>query len=121
MRSLGLIVELRASGYEEPLLPGVAPPELASYHAAEKLRTVLRGGEPGRGDAPVLAADTVVDLDGVALGKPRDADEASRMLRMLSGRDHVVHTAFALAVPARAEWTQERGSMTGMPAAARLS
>lgn len=49
----------------------------------------------------IVAADTVVDLDGVAYNKPSDPDDAKRMLRELSGRTHMVHTAFALAVPAR--------------------
>ena len=45
---------------------------------------------------PVLAADTVVDVDGEILGKPSDADDARRMLRRLSGRAHRVHTAVAV-------------------------
>ncbi len=44
----------------------------------------------------IVAADTVVDLDGVALGKPRDRAESRSMLERLSGRDHLVHTAFTL-------------------------
>lgn len=45
---------------------------------------------------PVLAVDTVVDLDGTELGKPRDRDHAEQMLRQLSGRLHRVHTAHYL-------------------------
>jgi septum formation protein len=106
VRSLGLVVEVAVSGHDETDPSGVTPAELASYHAAEKLRAVVRvhGARP---DVPVLAADTVVDLDGTALGKPRDAAEARRMLAMLSGREHRVHTAFALAVPHVTSWTQE--------------
>ena len=98
LRSLGLTVEVVRSGYEEPPLSGVTPAELASRHAAEKLRCALSNGAASP-RVPVLAADTVVDLDGVALGKPADAAEAARMLESLSGRTHQVHTAFALAVP----------------------
>lgn len=47
-------------------------------------------------DALVLAADTVVVLDGVMLGKPRDRADARRMLEFLSGRTHEVLTAVAL-------------------------
>ena len=43
-------------------------------------------------DRPVLAADTLVAVDGHALGKPADEDEAFRMLRSLSGRAHQVYT-----------------------------
>jgi len=49
--------------------------------------------------AAVVAADTVVDVDGTALGKPRDVADAMRMLRLLSGRTHSVHTAYAFAAP----------------------
>jgi septum formation protein len=98
-----------ASGYEEAPVGGVAPADLATYHAGEKLRAVLRG-RGGEDRVPVLAADTVVDLDGVALGKPRDAREAAGMLRMLSGREHLVHTAFALAVPGGAAAVEERAT-----------
>jgi septum formation protein len=45
---------------------------------------------------PVLAVDTVVDLDGQELGKPRDVGEAAAMLRRLAGRRHRVHTAHFL-------------------------
>lgn len=48
---------------------------------------------------PVLAADTVVCVDGRILGKPTDAEDAARMLRLLSGRVHQVHTAVCLAAP----------------------
>ncbi|MGA7356129.1 MAG: Maf family protein [Candidatus Cybelea sp.] len=108
LRSLGVSVDVLPSGYDEPALPSLAPADVASYHAAEKLATVLRAREQHM-DLPTLAADTVVDIDGVALGKPRDDQEAARMLQMLSGRDHLVHTAFALAVPGR-EQIAERQS-----------
>ena len=48
---------------------------------------------------PVLAADTVVILDGAVLGKPRDKAQASDFLRRLSGRSHEVRTAVALGLP----------------------
>jgi len=108
LRSLGLSVEVVASGYEEPALPNLTPADLASYHAAEKLRALRRSDLPGQ--IPILTADTVVDLDGVALGKPSDAQEAIRMLECLSGRDHFVHTAFALTAPRATAWTLERAT-----------
>ena len=45
---------------------------------------------------PVVAADTIVEVDGEVLGKPVDAEDARRMLRRLSGRTHLVHTAVAV-------------------------
>lgn len=107
LRSLGLVVDVVPSGYDEPPLADVTPAELATRHAAEKLRCALRIGATASG-VPVLAADTVVDLDGLALGKPADAAEAARMLERLSGRTHLVHTAFTLAVPGAAQALAER-------------
>ena len=52
---------------------------------------------PGR---PILAADTIVVVDSQVLGKPVDAADARRMLRLLSGREHTVMTAVCLVNPA---------------------
>ena len=49
----------------------------------------------------MIAADTTVDVAGEIVGKPEDDDDARRMLRRLSGRDHEVHTGIALAVDGR--------------------
>jgi len=46
---------------------------------------------------PVLAADTLVTLDGQIFGKPEDAEQAAAMLRQLSGREHQVLSAVAMA------------------------
>ena len=63
-----------------------------------------------RPDSLVIGADTIVELDGEILGKPADRDDAFRMLRALSGREHRVYTGVALAVPekslCRAECTR---------------
>lgn len=72
---------------------------LAHDKARNGARLVAQLGLPPR---PVLAADTVVILDGEILGKPADAEEARRFLRRLSGRAHEVRTAIALALPDRA-------------------
>jgi septum formation protein len=58
----------------------------------------------------IVAADTVVDLDGVALNKPTGEADAIRMLSALSGRTHVVHTAFTLVLPADASLIEEHSS-----------
>ena len=56
-------------------------------------------------DRFVLAADTLVCIDGAVLGKPRDETDAIRMLRALSGRAHEVHTGVCLRGPNGAlEW-----------------
>jgi septum formation protein len=90
LASLGLRVAVVPSRYDEIPLPGVAPAETALRHARGK----AAAAEPSI--ALIVAADTVVDVDGELLGKPRDAAEGCAMLRRLSGRRHLVHTAFAL-------------------------
>ena len=55
----------------------------------------------------VLGADTTVTLDGHILGKPEDAADAARMLRMLSGRTHQVITGVAVVTPERVEVAAE--------------
>jgi septum formation protein len=92
--SLGLDVELIPTSYDEVPLSGRSPIETALVHA--------RGKVAGAAPSPYLTigADTVVDLDGQALGKPRDDADAREMLAALSGRSHQVHTAFALRDPA---------------------
>jgi septum formation protein len=109
LRSLGLDVEVAPTGYEEPRIAALTPAELASAHASEKLGRALQLRGPSDG-VPILAADTVLDLDGDALGKPRDAREAAAMLARLSGRDHYVHTAFALAASEPHVRTDERAT-----------
>lgn len=47
-------------------------------------------------DIPLIAADTLVELDGRALGKPKDAGDAMDMLTRLSGREHAVHTGICV-------------------------
>ena len=91
LASLGVRIDVVPSSYNEMNMPELPPIQLARTHARGKLQGVL--GQPR--EALVVAADTVVDLDGTSLGKPKDADEATEMLRALSGRRHIVHTAFA--------------------------
>ena len=90
LASLGLRVTVVPSAYVEKPVPGLDPAETALHHARGK----ASGATPSA--QLIVAADTVVDVDGDALGKPVDAAEARAMLRRLSGRWHVVHTAFAL-------------------------
>src|ERR1700734_1017351 len=66
----------------------------------------------GAGDAPVLAADTAVVLDGKILGKPADRQDAEAMLRQLSGRTHEVLTAVALRSAAGLQSRISRSEVT---------
>jgi septum formation protein len=107
LTSLGLDVRVRPSNYDEPDDPEATPLELARRHAAAKAHDVR--GAIGDGQL-IVAADTVVDVDGMALNKPLDRTDAVRMLSLLSGREHHVHTAFALAVPGRPELVEEHST-----------
>jgi septum formation protein len=82
---------------DETALKDEAPLDYVSRLAAAKANA---GWQRSRApaDAPVLAADTAVVLDGSILGKPRDRDDALSMLHRLSGRSHEVFTAVALRV-----------------------
>ncbi len=92
LTSLGLTVRVVPSDVDEGDRPGHGPRELAALHAVAKADAVARIER----DALIVAADTVVDLDGTALGKPADNADATRMLQALSGREHRVHTAYAV-------------------------
>lgn len=72
----------------EPVGSG-APRERALQRALAKAQRARVAGAAGW----VIGADTVVAVDGVDLGQPADRDDAARMLRLLAGRDHLVHTA----------------------------
>ncbi len=89
-------LNMSASGIEEDSPgPGEAAVSYAVRLAASKCRAALDESSLGL----VVAADTVVELDGVLLGKPSSADEAKEMLRDLRDRDHSVTTGLAVASP----------------------
>lgn len=90
--SLGIPFVADPAEVEEEVLPGETGRQAASRLAAEK-GALVAGRRP---EAWVLAADTLVLLDGRILGKPRDDADARRMLRWLSGRKHRVVTAVRL-------------------------
>jgi septum formation protein len=68
---------------------------LARLKAQTGLGTWMGGSNPA-GPMLVIGADTLVSVDGFALGKASDKDEAGRMLRMLSGRMHTVSTGLCV-------------------------
>lgn len=85
--------EVIPAEYEGETPFGALPDEAVCSIASDKARQVA--AKAGTGDL-VLAADTVVYLEGEILGKPRDAEDAARMLTMLSGNRHTVFTGVAL-------------------------
>lgn len=90
---LGIPIATTQADVDETPLPGELPEHLATRLARMKAQAAITG----RPDAPVLAADTVVDFDSESLGKPADAAEAREMLLRLREGGHQVHTGVALA------------------------
>ncbi|MDH4449158.1 MAG: Maf family protein [Rhodoferax sp.] len=82
----------------EVVLAGEAPETYVQRVTALKLAAArARLQRLGYENRPVLCADTTVALDGAILGKPEDAHDAQRMLRLLAGKTHRVFTAVAVA------------------------
>ena len=88
-----------ATDSDESYAPRWSPEELVSRLSARKAAAAARAAGP---DALVIAADTMVFLDGRPLGKPRDQAEAFRTLSALSGRVHRVSTGVTVRRGARA-------------------
>ena len=91
---VGITHEVQPADIDETPWPGELPIPHTERLAIAKAR-VIASREP---DALVIAADTIVVVDGDILGKPADQAEARAMLRQLSGRSHEVCTAMAVAV-----------------------
>jgi septum formation protein len=93
LRAAGFNFSVLTSAVDESPNPGEDPHDMVSRLANAKADLVAARAV---GSAIVVAADTVVLLDGRILGKPRSTDEARHMLQQLSGRTHTVMTGVAL-------------------------
>jgi septum formation protein len=102
LRNAGIPFTVQAADINETPLVGETPRDCAERLAREKALAVS-GTRP---QDYVLGADTIVVVDDTILGKPRDTDDAVRMLRMLSGRTHAVITGVCLLGPvASGQWS----------------
>ncbi len=108
---LGLTFAVCPSDFHEQPTAVLSPFELVRHFALEKARSVSRE----RTDDLVLGSDTVIELDGVFLGKPRDLVDARTMLARLAGRSHLVHTAVAVC-----HWEQGIDSVEVATATVRM-
>lgn len=95
LRNAGLEPTVVVSGVDESQLDGLPPAELALQLAELKCAAVADRDEVPVG-ALVLGCDSVLDLDGVALGKPADADDAVRRWELMRGRSGVLRTGHCL-------------------------
>ena len=89
---LGIAFEIIPPVAEEIPSLGLSPLEQAKQFALDKALSIARRHP----DDLVLGSDTVIEIDGTLVGKPRDLDDADTMLQRLRGRSHHVHTAIAL-------------------------
>jgi septum formation protein len=92
LRNAGIEFVVQPAHIPEIPREGEDPKVYAERLAREKAQAVFRQGP----QHVVLGADTVVVVDQQILEKPRDAEDAARMLKMLSGREHVVITGVCL-------------------------
>ena len=93
LQQIGCDFRVFVSHAEELSESGVSPEKMATENARRKAEDVASRDTKG---LPVLGADTVVAVDATILGKPKDEEDAARMLRLLSGRRHFVYTGVAL-------------------------
>jgi nucleoside triphosphate pyrophosphatase len=96
LASSGYTFTISPPDVDEVMLEGEDPLEMVVRLATLKARRIAERSP----NVTVLAADTTVVLDGLAIGKPADIDDARRMLRSLMGRSHVVATGVAIVSPA---------------------
>ena len=104
--SAGLDFDVVSADIDESVRDGETPSEYVARLSLEKAAAIA---ERIDAQAVIVAADTTVDVDGFILEKPLDDDDARRMLRLLSGREHLVHTGVTVS------WfpeTRARGTST---------
>lgn len=105
LQSLGLTFEVVAApGIDETFPSGLSCEQIPQHIALQKAK-----GYTLADDQLLITADTIVWLDGQVLGKPVDAEDACRMLRLLSGHTHQVVTGVALTT---SQWTRSFSSLT---------
>lgn len=92
LSQLGLEPRVVPADIDETPRPGESPVDYVRRLALEKAQAVA-ATEP---DATVLGADTTIDLDGAIIGQATDDADARRILGLLSGRTHRVHTGVAV-------------------------
>ncbi len=93
LEQLGIPFDVVEPTYVEQNVPGVEPAELVRAHAEGKAHSAHREGRV------TLGVDTTVALDGRVYGKPADVEDATRMLRDLAGRTHMVVSGVCLLGP----------------------
>jgi septum formation protein len=96
LQGLGIPISIVPAEVDEDLARGETPLAYVERVVSDKLRAVVQKAK-GIESAAVLVADTIVVLDDEVLGKPSDVADAVRLLSRLAGREHRVHTRYAIA------------------------
>lgn len=94
LEQAGLDFEVVVSGVDETVPPDYTPAQTVEALARRKGQAV----QALRPEAPIIAADSVVSIDGLILGKPKDDEAAKATLRRLSGRTHELITGVCLLI-----------------------
>ena len=94
LEQAGLDFEVVVSGVDETVPPDYTPAQTVEALAQRKGQAV----QALRPEAPIIAADSVVSIDGLILGKPKDDEAAKATLRRLSGRTHELITGVCLLI-----------------------
>jgi len=111
LQLVGIDHDVIPSDIDEAISSGELPEQYAERLSREKVEHVAKD----RADSVVVGADTIVVIDEIILGKPRDVEDAARMLRMLSGRSHTVMTAVAATRQGRTVSAVEIVDVTFLP------
>ena len=91
LQNIGLEFEIIPDDSPEIFRENLSPEELCMAIAKDKGDNVYR--DNNLNEELVISADTIVVIDGTVLGKPKNSEDAVRMLNLLSGREHSVFTA----------------------------
>ncbi|MEU1670394.1 nucleoside triphosphate pyrophosphatase [Streptomyces sparsogenes] len=122
LRQAGLAFEVIVSGVDEDALSAETPAELARVLAEAKAAAVA--ALPEAAGALVIGCDSVLELDGQALGKPADAEEATARWKSMRGRSGVLRTGHCLidtATGRRASATASTTVHFGEPSDAEIA
>ncbi|MFF7210248.1 nucleoside triphosphate pyrophosphatase [Streptomyces sp. NPDC008238] len=109
LRQAGLDPRVVVSGVDEDAISAGSPAELARVLAEAKASAVAAGLSGGE---VVVGCDSVLDLDGVALGKPVDAEDATARWKSMRGRSGVLRTGHCVIDLATGRRVSETASTT---------
>ena len=111
LEQAGLDFEVVVSGVDETVPSDYTPAQTVEALARRKGQAV----QALRPEAPIIAADSVVSIDGLILGKPKDDEAAKATLRRLSGRTHELITGVCLLINGRMDLFHQVTQVTFYP------